>query len=80
MPNFSKSTQKSLLIEKNAKIALTKPKFKVQHITFETLKYLHNKPSFEHAYLGKNVLDLLKQKIAQNVTITLGLLHLFKKS
>jgi hypothetical protein len=32
----------------------------------------YNKPCFECAYLNKNPIDLLKQKIAQNITITLG--------
>jgi hypothetical protein len=39
----------------------------------------YNKPCFEHAYLGENVIDLPKQKIAQNVIFTLGYL-IFKKN
>jgi hypothetical protein len=39
----------------------------------------YNKPCFELAYSGKNVIDLLKQKIAQNVAITLGYL-IFSKN
>jgi hypothetical protein len=31
----------------------------LDQITFETLKYLRNKPSFEHVYLGENVIELL---------------------
>jgi hypothetical protein len=31
------------------------------------------------AYLSKKAQQLLKQKVAQNVTISFGLLHLFKK-
>jgi hypothetical protein len=38
---------------------------------FETLN-TYNKPCFETAYLGENVINLLKQKVSQNVTISLG--------
>jgi hypothetical protein len=34
---------------------------------FETLKYLQQ--CFETAYLGENAINLLQQKVAQNVTI-----------
>ncbi len=37
-----------------------------------------NKPRFETAYLCKNVKNLLKQKVALNVTF-LGIHYLFKK-
>jgi hypothetical protein len=32
----------------------------------------YNKPCFETVYLGQNEINLLKQKVAQNVTISLG--------
>jgi hypothetical protein len=53
------------------------PKFPHQ-TTFETLKN-YNKPCFECAYLGENVIDLLKQKTAQIVAITFGC-FIFSKS
>jgi hypothetical protein len=39
--------------------------------SFETLKYIET-PCFETAYLGENVKHLLRQKVLQNVTISLG--------
>jgi hypothetical protein len=38
---------------------------------FETLKYLQQS-YFETAYLGKNLINLLKQRVAKKVTIILG--------
>jgi hypothetical protein len=35
-------------------------------------KNTYNKPCFETAYLDKNVINLLKQKVAPKVTIILG--------
>jgi len=32
----------------------------------------YNKPCFETAYLGENVINLLKQKVSQDVAIILG--------
>ncbi len=74
-PFFSKSSQKKSPSQKNAKISLGKLKFKVQNIYIKpVLKPLntYNKKCFEHAYLCENVIDLLEQKIAQNVAISLG--------
>ncbi len=34
----------------------------------------YNKPCFKTAYLGQNVINLLKQKVAQYVAISLGFL------
>ncbi len=45
--------------------------------TFKTLK-CYNIPCFETAYLGKNVINLLKQKVAQKVAIILGYFILSK--
>ncbi len=57
---------------------------------FECPKHLHqttlpttntyNKPCFETAYLGKNVINLFKQKVAKKSCHYFGLLHPFKKS
>jgi hypothetical protein len=35
-------------------------------------KTTYNKPCFETAYLGENVINLQLQKVAQNITISLG--------
>jgi hypothetical protein len=40
--------------------------------TLETLKNTHNKLCFETAHLRENVKKLFKQKVAQNVTISLA--------
>jgi hypothetical protein len=55
------------------------PKHMHQNQTiFETLKYLQQ--CFETAYLGENAINLIQQKVAQNVTISLGYFILSKKS
>jgi hypothetical protein len=43
----------------------------LQQTTFENSKCIQ-RPCFETAYLGDNVIDLLNQKAAQNVAISLG--------
>jgi hypothetical protein len=46
-----------------------------QNISIKQLlkpKNTYNKPCFETIYLGGNVKNLLKQKVAQKVTISLG--------
>ncbi len=57
-------------------MSITKLKLKVENIYIKLLLKplnIYNKPCFESAYLGDNAIDyLLQQKIAQNVTITLG--------
>jgi hypothetical protein len=45
-----------------------KLKVSTDQTTFET----YNKPCFECAYLVEDVIDLLKQKVAPKVKITLG--------
>ncbi len=35
-------------------------------------KYTYNKPHFETAYVGKNVINIIEQKGAQNVAFSLG--------
>ncbi len=60
---------------KKAKISTTKLNLKVQNTYNKPLlKPLntHNKPCFETAFLGKNVINLLNQKVAQIFTISLG--------
>jgi hypothetical protein len=42
-------------------------------------KNTYNKPCFETAYLGENVINLLQQKAAQNVTFSL-VYFIFKKN
>ncbi len=69
LPNFSKNSPKSCQVKK-AKISTTKLNLKAQSI--------YNKPSFETAYLGENLLNLLTQKVAQKVAIILGYFILSK--
>jgi hypothetical protein len=57
------------------KISTTKLNLKTRNIYIKPLLKLqntYNKPCFETAYLGKNVINLLKQKVAQKVVIILG--------
>ncbi len=35
-------------------------------------KNAYNKPCFETAYLGENVINLLQQKVAQNIAISMS--------
>jgi hypothetical protein len=61
--------------QKKAKISTTKLNLKVQNIYIKPLlkpQNTYNKLCFETAYLGKNVINLLNQKVAQKVAITLG--------
>jgi hypothetical protein len=46
--------------------------------TFEPIDF-YSKPCFVIAYLGANIKKLLKQKVAQNVTISFGYFFLAKK-
>jgi hypothetical protein len=69
--HFSKNSPNRCLVKK-AKISTTKLNFKTQSIYIKPLLNTYNKPYFETAYLGKNVINLLKQKIAQKVTIIWG--------
>jgi hypothetical protein len=62
MPNFSKNSPKSNQVNKSQII--------YNKAIFESPK--HHKPCFETAYLGKNVINLLRQRVAQKVTIILG--------
>ncbi len=58
--------------QKNGQNIYSKAQFESpkDQTTFETLKYLQ--------HLGKNVINLLKQKVAQKVTIILGYFILSK--
>jgi hypothetical protein len=61
--------------QKKAKISTTKLNLKTQNIYIKPLlKPLntYNKLCFETAYFGKNVINLLKQKVAKKVAIILG--------
>jgi hypothetical protein len=75
MPNFPKSSPNSLQAPKGHNI-YNKAQFEspkhLHQTTFETLLNIYNKPCFEAAYLGENVLNLIKQKGALNITISLG--------
>ena len=54
---------------------------KVQNIYIKPYlkpKNSSNKPYFKTTYLGENIINLLKQKVAQNVAISLG--YFFSKS
>ena len=66
LPNFSKNSPKSRQVKKGQNI-YNKAEFKspehLHQTTFETLNS-YNKPYFETAYLGKNVINLLKQKVS----------------
>jgi hypothetical protein len=56
---------------KKAKISTTKLNLKAQNSYITPLlkpRITYNKPCFETAYLGENVINLLKQKVAKNVT------------
>ncbi len=73
-PIFQKVAQASYN-PNNAKISISKLILKDQNIYIKPLLELyntHNKLCFETAYLGKNVINVPKQKLAQNVAISLG--------
>jgi hypothetical protein len=71
---FFKNIPKSCQVKKGQNIhnkaQFESPKH-LQQTTFETLKYLQQS-YFESAYLGENLINLLKQKVAQKVAIILG--------
>jgi hypothetical protein len=73
MPKFSKNSPKSLQVKKGQNI-YNKAQFEnpkhLHQTTFKTLKYLSTT-----AYLGKNVINLLKQKVPQKVTIIFSKNH-----
>jgi hypothetical protein len=74
LPIFQKVAQ-TVSKPKNAKISTTKLNLKDQNIYIKPLLKpwnTYNKPCSETAYLGENVINLLKQKVDQNVTISLG--------
>jgi hypothetical protein len=77
-PNFSKSSPNSLQAKKHQNIYIKAHFESPKHLhqtTFETLKYLQQtmfKTVSKSTYLVENVINLLKQKVAQNVTISLG--------
>ncbi len=80
MPNFSKSSPKSLQGKRGQNIC-NKAQFESpKHLDETTFKpkNTYNKPCFETAYLGENVINLLQQKGAQNIPMSLGY-FIFKK-
>jgi hypothetical protein len=80
LPNFSKNSPKSHQVKKGQNI-YNKAQFEnpkhLHQTTLETLKY-YNKPCFVTAYIGKYVINLLKQKVAPKVTIIFGYFVLSK--
>ncbi len=79
--NFSKDSPKSHQSQKRPKYLQQSWIWKSKTSTsnhFWNLKIPTNKPCFETAYLGKNVINLLKQKVAQKVTIIFGYVILSK--
>jgi hypothetical protein len=73
-PIFQKVAQKASKATK-AKISTTKINLKAQNIYIKPLlkpKSTCNKPCFKIAYLSENVINLLQQKVAQNIAISLG--------
>jgi hypothetical protein len=80
LPNFSKNSPKSSQVKK-ANRSTTKPKTSTTNpFWFLKPQNTYNNPCFETAYLGENLINLLKQKIAQKVAIILGYFNLSKKS
>ncbi len=66
LPIFLKIAQRSCRVKK-AKISATKLNLKTQNIYIKPLLKLwntYNKPCVKTAYLGENVINLLKQKVA----------------
>ncbi len=70
LPNFSRSSPKSLQTQKNAKIEIESPKCRYQ-TTFETLKYLQQTILWT-TLLRWKCNRFAWQKIAQNIAISLG--------
>ncbi len=71
---FFKSSPKSLQGKKGQYIYNTAQFESPKHLHQTTFKpkNTYNKPYFETAYLGENVINLLQQKVAQNIAISSG--------
>jgi hypothetical protein len=69
LPDFSKSSPNSLQAKKGQNINLKAQNIYINH--FWSLK-IPTKTYFGTAYLSENVINLLKEKVAQNVAISLG--------
>jgi hypothetical protein len=69
-PNFSLSSPNSLEAPKGPNI-YNKAQFESPKHLHQTTWETYSKPCFETAFSGENVINLLKQKVAQNVTISL---------
>ncbi len=79
-PKFSKKSPKSCQVKNGPNIHIKAQFESPKHLhqtTFETLKYLQQ-TMFATAYLSKNVINLLKQKVAQKVATILGYFILSK--
>jgi hypothetical protein len=67
LPNFSKNSPKNCRVKKGqnkkTKLNLKTQTIYIKPLKLKILKYL-NKTCFETAYLGKNLINLLKQKVA----------------
>jgi hypothetical protein len=74
-PIFQKVSQTASKPKKAQISTITKLNLKAQNIYIKPLFKPYNtcnKPCFEAAYLGENVINLHKQKVAQNIAISLG--------
>jgi predicted ABC-type ATPase len=69
LPNVSKNSPKSCQVKKGQNIC--------NKAQFESPKHLQQ-TTFETVFLGENLINLLKQKVAQKVAIILGYLILSK--
>jgi hypothetical protein len=76
LPNFFKNSPNGLQVKKGQNIY----NLKTQNIYIKKLLNTYNKPCFETAYLGENGINLLQQKLAQKVTISLGYFMFLKNS
>ncbi len=77
---FAKSSPKSLQGKRDQNIYNNAQFESPKHLHQTTLKpkNTYNKPCFESAYLGENVINLPQQNVAQNIPMSLGYV-IFKK-
>jgi hypothetical protein len=82
MAQLLEKVAKTLANFKNTKIFIPKLNLKVQIINIKPImkhEISQNKPCFEAAYLGKNVINLRFCKAAKNVAFFLGYFIFSKK-
>jgi hypothetical protein len=77
--NFGKSSLNIHLAKKMQKYLYKSSTWNSKITTFLTLK-TYNKPHFDTTYLGENGINLIKQKVAQNVATSLSPFIFKKKS